>query len=235
MDKNEIAQRLRALAEPDYQRFASSLIPTIDPTTLLGVRLPALRKIAAELVREDWQSYLQTASDNTFEEIMLQGMVIGTVQLPLERIFPLIEAFLPKIDNWSVCDSFCSGLKIAREYPGQVWNFLQPFLSDQREYYLRFGVVMLLFYYIDESHLDAVLALLDAAQSDGYYAKMAVAWAVCSCYTAFPARTLAYLRTCRLDVVTYQKALQKILESNKVSRGDKAVIRAMKREIISQR
>ena len=90
MDKNEIAQRLRALAEPDYQRFASSLIPTIDPTTLLGVRLPALRKIAAELVREDWQSYLQTASDNTFEEIMLQGMVIGTVQLPPERIFPLI-------------------------------------------------------------------------------------------------------------------------------------------------
>ena len=197
--------------------------------------MPALRKIAAELVRGDWQSYLQTASDDTFEEIMLQGMVIGAVSLPPERIFPLIEAFLPKIDNWSVCDSFCSGLKIARRYPDQVWNFLQPFLSDWREYYLRFGVVMLLFYYIDETHLDAMLALLDAAQSDGYYAKMAVAWAVCSCYTAFPERTLAYLRTCRLDGVTYQKALQKILESNKVGREEKAAIRAMKCEIIPPR
>ena len=114
---DEIRNRLESLAEPEFQRFASSLIPDLKPGFLLGVRLPKLRKISREIAGNDPQGYLKEARSDSFEEIMLQGMVIGCIPGKPEQVFPLIEDFLPKIDNWSICDSFCSSLKIAREYP----------------------------------------------------------------------------------------------------------------------
>ena len=110
------------MSERDYQRFASSLIPNIEPDRVLGVRLPLLRKLAGELAREDWSGYLRDAWDGYFEETMLQGMVLGLVRAPLSKLEPYLRRFVPKIDNWSVCDSFCTGLKTARQEPEKMWE-----------------------------------------------------------------------------------------------------------------
>lgn len=224
----EIRERLLALSEEGYRAFSAKLLPSY--VQLLGVRLPALRRLARELAGSDWRSWLDTADSGCFEEILLQGMVIGYVQTDVEEILARTAAFIPLIDNWSVCDSFCSGLKIAGEHPERVWRFLQPYFSSEREFDVRFAVVMGLFYYIDDGGhwFPRLLDCLDAVCHPGYYARMAVAWAVSICFVRHPAETMMYLRRCRLESFTYSKALQKIMESRAVSPEDKEEIRRMR-------
>lgn len=228
MQKN-IKQQLATLAEEEYRIFSSGLLPNTD--NVLGVRLPLLRQIAKQLAADNWQEYLQTAQDSTFEEIMLQGMVIGYVKCPFAERLLHIQNFVPKINNWSICDSFCVGLKFANKHPEEVWNFLQPYFSSKQEFDIRFAVVMLLTYYIQDTYIDEVLNILDYVQHDGYYVKMAVAWAISICYVKLPQRTMIYLKDNHLDDFTYNKALQKIRESLKVDKETKKLIRAMKRKL----
>lgn len=220
---------LEELVEPKFQKFASSLIPNIPPDAVLGVRLPKLRKMAAQIAKGDWRAYLAQAKDDCFEEIMLQGMVIGSVQAPLPEVLACVRDFLPKIDNWSVCDSFCAGLKLAKTYPEEFWAFLQPYFQSEEEYSVRFAAVMLLNYYVDESHKDQALKLLEGIRYESYYVKMAVAWAISIYYIRFPDFTRAFLENSALDDYTYQKTLQKILESRAVESHEKEKIRRMKK------
>ncbi|WP_068782289.1 DNA alkylation repair protein [Paenibacillus sp. GM2] len=223
-----IKEQIMELAEEEYRLFSSKLIPNIDNIT--GVRLPALRKIAQRIARSDWRSYLAEAEDDYFEETMLQGMVIGYAVKDIDEVLEYTARFVPKINNWSVCDSFCGGLKLTRSHLDKVWDFLQPYLQSDQEYDLRFGAVMLLEYYVLEDYIDRVLQILDGIRHEGYYVKMAVAWAVSICYIKLPEPTLAYLQHSTLDLFTYNKALQKITESYRVDQATKQMIRSMKRK-----
>ncbi|EIT83740.1 hypothetical protein A374_18920 [Fictibacillus macauensis ZFHKF-1] len=225
---NPISAQIFERIDSDYQKFAAALIPTI--TNVLGVRLPELRKIAKKIAKDDWRCYLQSAEDHYFEEVMLQGMVIGYVTTDLHEHLSYVASFVPKIDNWSVCDSFCAGLKFIKADRALVWSFLQPYLSSSKEYDVRFGVVMLLNFYSDHDYIQKVLPLLTNIAHPGYYAKMAVAWAVATCYSKFPAITLNYLKRTTLDDFTYHKALQKIIASARVDEETKSLIRGMKRK-----
>jgi 3-methyladenine DNA glycosylase AlkD len=226
--QEKIRQQLEALADKEYRAFSSGLLPNTEH--ILGVRLPLLRKMSKQIARSEWREYLQSANENSFEEIMLQGMVIGCVKCSIEERLSYIQSFIPHIDNWSVCDSFCASLKFTRESPELMWNFLLPYLKSEHEFSIRFGVVMLIFYYIDEEHVEEILIYLDKVHHDGYYVKMAVAWAVSICYVQFPKCTLNYLAQNHLDDFTYNKALQKITESLKVDKETKKTIRAMRRK-----
>lgn len=220
--------RLLELAEEDYRRFASSLIPNID--NLLGVRLPALRKLAKEIAKGDWRAYLAEARDDYFEETMLQGMVIGYARADVEELLQHVAVFVPKINNWSVCDSFCLGLKFTRANQPRVWPFIQPYLASEAEYEIRFGVVMMLVHFVDEPYIDRVLEILDRIDHEAYYVKMAVAWALSICFSKQPEPTLRYLRgNHSLDKFTYNKALQKITELSRIDPDTKAMIRGMRR------
>lgn len=222
----DVTAELERLAEPQYAAFAGKLLPGTAHIT--GVRLPALRRLARRIAKGDWASYLDAAPNDTFEQIMLQGMVIGAIDAPPQVVLAYVEAFVPKIDNWSVCDSFCTSLKLARRQPQLVWEFLQPYLRDPRPFFARFGVVMLLMYYIDAPHLPRVLALLEQVRIDDYYVKMAVAWAASMCYAAFAQQTHAWLAGAQLDPFTRNKTIQKICESRQVSPEQKQLARALR-------
>jgi len=224
-----IKEQLMERADGEYRAFSASLIPNIDVDHMLGVRLPELRKLARKVAIGDWRTYLGQADSDYFEEIMLQGMVIGYVKTEVEDILRHVADFTPKINNWSVCDSFCAGLKFTEANKERVWEFLQPYLSSEREYDLRFGIVMLLFYYIEDMYISRVLQRLDRIRHEGYYVKMAVAWALSISYVKMPEPTLVYLTNNRLDDFTYNKALQKITESSRVDSETKKRIRGMKR------
>lgn len=223
-----IRAQIIALADEKYRQFSASLIPNIN--NVVGVRLPELRKLARNIAKSDWRAYLAQADSDYFEEVMLQGMVIGSAKADVEEILHHVAAFVPKIDNWSVCDSFCSGLKIASSHKERTWEFIQPYLASDKEYEIRFGVVMLLNYYVDEDYIHQVLERLDRIKHEGYYVKMAVAWAVSICFVKLPDITVDYLRSNSLDDFTYNKALQKITESYRVAPETKALIRSMKRK-----
>lgn len=226
MEIFELEQILHTLAEPSYCAFSGRLLPPEAAQRLLGVRLPHLRKIARELAREDWRTFLRGCPDDYFEETMLQGMVIGCAKAEPQETLAYVQSFVPKINNWSVCDSFCAGLRVARRAPEPVWRFLQPYLADEREYFARFGLVMLLAHFADTDHAQAALQRIDRMTSRAYYAQMAAAWAVSVYYVHCPEITTAYLHSSRLDAFTYRKALQKITESNRVPQAQREAIRA---------
>jgi len=215
------------MADEEYRKFSSSLIPNVD--NILGVRLPELRKLAKNIARGDWRTYLAQADNRYFEETMLQGLVIGYVKTDIEERMRYVADFVPRIDNWSVCDSFCTGLKFTKNHRSLMWDFLQPYLSSDKEYEIRFGVVMLLLYFVEDEYIERVLQWMDRIRHEGYYVKMAVAWAISVCYVKYPEPTMAFLKNNTLDDFTYNKALQKIIESLRVDSGTKHVLRSMKR------
>ncbi|TKJ84833.1 DNA alkylation repair protein [Paenibacillus sp. CFBP13512] len=223
-----IREQILAKVDSDYQQFSASLLPTI--TNILGVRIPALRIMAKQIVKDDWRIYLQQADHEYFEEVMLQGMVIGYAQMDIEERLQYMTDFVPKIDNWSVCDRFCGGLKFTSTHQQPVWEFILPYLSSEHEYEVRFAVVMLLTYYVDEYYIQDVLSHLDRIQHEGYYVKMAVAWAISICYIHLPEPTMHYLQHNQLDRFTYNKALQKITESYRIDPETKHHIRSMRRK-----
>lgn len=231
--KTTIRERLLELADENYRTFSASLIPNIG--NVLGVRLPELRKLAKAIAKGDWRSYLASADNDYFEETMLQGMVIGYAKTDVEERLRLVADFVPKIDNWSICDSFCVGLKFAGANKPRVWEFLQPYLRSDREFEIRFGVVMLLDYFVDERHIGDALQRLAHIRHEGYYARMAVAWALAECYAKFPELTMSCLEAGELDDFTYNKALQKIVESNRVDAESKRIVRAMKQKAVKAR
>lgn len=228
MTAGEIRKQLEMLSEPDFREFTAGLMPGVR--NVLGVRLPALRRIAKQEARGNWKEYFEQALDDSYEEIMLQGMVIGYLKEDLYVVQGLIRDFVPKIDNWSVCDSFCSGLKITKEYPAEMWEFIQDYFKDKRPFCVRFAIVMMLQYFVDEEHIEADLEILDRVCSEEYYVKMAAAWAISICFIRFEDITLEYLKRSRLDDFTYNKALAKITESLCVDKETKQMIRSMKRK-----
>jgi 3-methyladenine DNA glycosylase AlkD len=226
MDQS-IKERLAELAEEKYRSFTSALTPGKE--NILGVGIPLLKKMAAKLVKGDWRTYLAMAGDASMEEVMLQGMVIGLCKADIDEVLELTAGFIPKIDCWSVCDGFCSGLKITTTHKERVWEFIKPYLCADKEYELRFGIVMLL-YYLESEYAPQAFAYFDSIKHDGYYVKMAVAWVLSMYYVNLPELTLEYLKKNKLDDFTYNKALQKITESLRVDPTTKEMIRSMKRK-----
>jgi Predicted DNA alkylation repair enzyme len=222
-----VKEELLKLSDEKYQKFSSALLPGTD--NMIGVRLPVLRKLAKQIVEKDWESYLNTAEDEYFEEVMLQGIVIGLVNVSVERHFSLIAAFLPKIDNWSTCDSFITGLKFTKQHKKEVWQFIKPYFRSDKTYEIRFGVVMINAYFVECDYIDEAFAIFDAINHDDYYVKMAVAWAISSFFVYDPDKTMNYLHDSQLDTFTFNKALQKIIESRRVDAGTKTRIRRLKR------
>lgn len=221
--------RLEALAEPEYAQFSASLLPGVE--NILGVRLPALRQTAKEIVRADWRTFLKEARDDSFEEIMVQGMVIGAADAELSEKIELVCRFVPKISNWSVCDSFCTGLKIKTTEERKVFmQIIRRYAFSEKTYDIRFAAVMLLMYYTDADEIESSLELLRQMRPNGYYAKMGVAWAVSVCFVKFPEKTMRFLKENSLDDETFAKALRKITESDRVDPEKKKTIRAMMKE-----
>lgn len=209
-------------AAKDYKKFSATIIPGAQ--NVLGVRLPTLRQIAKELVKNPPAHW-----GDSHEEIMLQGMVIGLLKGKPETILQHVKDFIPKITNWAVCDTFCTGLKFTRKNKALVWEFIQPYLDSDKEFEVRFGVVMLLAYFVDDEHIDEILQKCDAicAAERAYYIKMAVAWAVSVCYVKFPEKTHKYLENSCLEPWTYNKSIQKIRESFRVDKEAKAKLQLM--------
>lgn len=226
-DYEDLKSELRELAEEDFRIFQLKLIPGTD--NILGVRTPKLKEIAIQIAKGDWSSFLQQVENNTFEETMLEGFVIGKIKTDFETILELSKAFVAKINNWAVCDLFCSNLKSCAKNKESTWEFIQPYLSSHMEYELRFAVVLGMDYLVEEKYLDKLFESYNKIKLEAYYVKMAVAWAISLCYVKFGSQTELFLLKNNLDDFTFNKALQKIVESNRVEEATKVRIRKMKR------
>ena len=161
---------------------------------------------------------------------MLKGMLIGLSSTEdIEVILKYIREFIPKIDNWAICDVFCAGLKITKKHKDEMWKLIQDYLKSDREFEIRFGIVMILDYYIEQEYLQRDFKTFDKIQSKDYYVQMAIAWAVSICLIKYYDETIRYLKVCKLDNFTFNKSLQKAIESYRIDSKQKEVLRKMKR------
>ena len=227
--KQKIKEELKQLADEKYREFHKGLCPGTE--NILGIRVPVLRDYAKKIAKEyEIKELLKNIDNEYYEEIMLQGMLIGLEKdNDMQDILKDIEEFVPKIDNWAVCDVFCAGLKITKKHKKEMWDFLQAYVTSGKEFEIRFGVVMILDYYITEEYLKKDFSIFDHIKSNQYYVQMAVAWAISVCLIKFYDKTIEYLKNAKIDKFTYNKALQKAIESYRISQEQKVELRKMKK------
>lgn len=232
MEELQIREWLLGEAEEKYQIFASKLIP--GETRLLGVRIPILRKKAKQLAKQDWENactclhHCIEKNDCYMEEKLLFGFVIGYAQMPEEQRIKWLDRWVLYIDNWSVCDSGCMTYHFMKKNPKFWWDYLQKWFNSSKEFELRFGIVSLLDHFVTDQYMDDVLAKLASIDHDGYYVKMAVAWAISVCYVFDEEKTSKLLKQQVLDEFTQNKSIQKICESLRVTKEQKQVVRGWK-------
>lgn len=224
-----IREKIYGLADEKYKQFHSSLCPGVN--NLVGVRVPVLRKYAKELVgKYNLKEILRNLQGDYYEEILLEGMLIGMAQIDVEQRIQYIKKFVPKIDNWAICDTTCAGLKFTKSNREIVWELIQKYLKSDKEFEQRFAVVMMIDFYITEDYIDLVLKGLEQVNNEAYYVKMAVAWAVSICFIKFPKKTQMLLESNKLDHFTHNKSIQKIIESYRVDKEIKKELRKLKRD-----
>ena len=139
----------------------------------------------------------------------------------VDEILSFLDSYIQKIDNWALCDSFVTHLKIVSNYPDLFLEKIKQYIKSKNEYEVRVGFVLLLNYYIDDKNLDQIFNLCNQDSLNTYYVKMAKAWLISQCFIQYKEKTLSFLKTNHLDSFTQNRAISKIRDSYRVSKEDK--------------
>lgn len=222
-----IREQLFKMQDLKYKEFHSGLCPNVDK--IIGVRVPVLREIAKKIAKTNYKEYLENAKEEYYEELLLQGLVIGYAKMSIEETFKYLKIFIPKINNWAVCDITCSNLKITKKYKEQMWQFLEEYINSKNEFEIRFALVMYLNYFLSEEYIEEILKKVDKINCNYYYVQMAIAWLISFGYIKQKYKTEKYLLKNNLDKFTQNKSIQKICESLRVSKEDKEKLRQYKK------
>lgn len=221
-----IRKRIEALADAKYKAFMESLLPGVR--NIIGVRMPELRRLSGELAKRGYDAAAFENAD-TYEETILEGLIIGRAVLDLGERLALTADFVRKIDNWAVCDTFCGALKFAKKSRERVWEFIEPYIVSDKEFEARFAAVMMLSYFTDDEYFARAIAALKRIAHEGYYAGMAVAWAFSVIAAEHPEETLEALRDPGLSGFVKNKAIQKIIESRRADPSVKQRARELRK------
>lgn len=228
MEYNEFLQELYNLQDLKYKNFHSKLIMSDN---LIGVRTPELKKIAKKIARSNYIKFFSENKHNLYEETLVHGLVLGYLKLDFNSLKPYINGFLPYINNWAICDMTAANLNIYKKNKTKdiCFNEIKKYISDSNYWINRFGYVLLLDYFIEEKYINEIFELCNNYK-DEYYVKMSIAWLISMCYIKFKGRTLTFLKSCKLDDWTYNKSIQKIIESNRIDNSEKTMLKGMKRK-----
>ena len=221
-------KELYSLQDLKYKEFQSKLIMS---NNLIGVRTPELKRIAKIIARSDYKSFFKENKHELYEENLVHGLVLGYLKLDFNELKLLVDEFIIYIDNWAVCDITVANLKTYKKNKTKdiVFNEIKKYISNNNPWINRFGYVLLLEYFLEEKYIDEIFKLCEVYK-DEYYVKMAIAWLISLCYIKYKGRTLTFFKKKKLDIWTHNKAIQKIIESNRVSNEDKKMLKGLKRK-----
>lgn len=228
---NEIIKELICLKDEKYKEFNKKLCPDTN-LEMLGIRVPVLRKLAQKIANSneyDWESFVKGENINFFEEVQLQGFIIGYKKMPFDAKLKFIEDFVAKMDSWAITDTFIPTLKIREENLKDYWNFILKYINSSKEFEVRFAIVSMLDYFIIDDYVDEVIKILNKVSHDGYYVKMAIAWTLAEIGIKYSDKAMLFLKgENNLDKFTYNKTLQKMIESYRIKDSQKDILRKMK-------
>ena len=224
--EKEIRRRLFEKQDLKYRAFQSKLIPTVDADTLIGVRTPELRKLAKEFSkRPDAGQFLAELPHAYYEENNLHGFLISDIG-DYEETLRAVEAFLPYVDNWGTCDLLSP--KVFKKNTDRLYPEIEKWIGSGKTYTVRFGLEMLLSFYLNEHFRPEMLELAAGVRSEDYYVKMMVAWYFATALAKQSEAALPYLKERRLEKETHNKAIQKAIESRRIDDAAKTYLRTLK-------
>lgn len=199
--------------------------------TKFGISIPELKKFAKKIAKDNYKYFLDNNDFETYELRLLHAFVLGYAKDDIDVLLKYFEDFVVYVEDWAVNDSLCQSFKIARKYPDRVWNYLMKYQDTTKEFESRIVSVMLLSHYLNDEYIERVFKVLDRLNADDYYSQMGIAWAIATIMGKYPDICLEYLKSknCGLNKSTYNKSLQKIRESLKVSEDIKEIVKNMKK------
>ena len=226
---NYVKEELAKNANDKCKEFNKKLCPDTK-RKMLGVKIPILRKLAKKIIANDPEEYLKNAPNEYLEEVVLEGLVIAGLKIDIKAKLEQIKNYIPKIDSWMITDTVCPTIKPRNNELEIVWEFITPYVKSQKEFEIRFAVIMMLDYFLIDEYVDKVIMALDGIKTDKYYAEMAIAWCLAEIGIRYHEKAMKYLSgNNHLNKVTYQKTLQKMRESYRISEEQKILLKEMKK------
>lgn len=222
----EIREGLYGMQDVEYREFQQKLIPTATIDTMIGVRTPELRKYAKDLgKREDIGVFLSDLPHKTFDENQLHAFIISGMK-DYDRCMEELERFLPYVDNWATCDQMSP--KIFKKHRGELLESIRRWISSTETYIIRFGVGMLMEHFLDEDFDPAYPEMVVGLRSEEYYVNMMIAWYFATALAKQYDVILPFIENRRLDTWTHNKAIQKSVESYRITPEQKAYLKTLK-------
>lgn len=222
----KIYKELQALKEKEYADFQAKLVPTIEPSTILGIMVPKLRALAKSYIRDqECQVFLDSLPHNYYDENMLHAILISEMK-DYDKCINRLEAFLPYVDNWAVCDIMSP--KLFKRYRGDLMTRIKVWIASEETYTIRFGLGMLMTHFLDEDFRPEYLDMASSIRSDEYYVNMMIAWFFATALAKQWEVSLPYIEDKRLDDWTHKKAIQKARESLRISKEKKEYLKGLK-------
>lgn len=222
----EITVRLFEMQDIKYRDFQAKLIPTIDREKIIGVRTPDLRKYAKQLSRrDDKDSFLNSLPHKYFEENALHSFIISE-EKDFDTAIAKTEKFLPYIDNWATCDQFIP--KVFAKNTEKLLPRINEWIASDKTYTVRYAVGLLLKFFLDEKFTPEYLETAASVKSEEYYINMMIAWFFAEALAKQYEDAAVYIEKRRLNKFTHNKAIQKAIESYRISDEKKAYLKTLK-------
>lgn len=214
------------LEDLGYKEFHSHLMPTVDPDTVIGVRTPELRRLAGKLAKDpEINLFLDTLPHTYYEENNLHGFILERIK-DYEACVEAVDIFLPYIDNWATCDMFTP--KVFKKHLPELLEKIREWMSSEKTYTVRFGIKMLMNYYLDEAFSPVYLEMVAGVKSDEYYINMMIAWFFATALAKQYEDTVPYLEEKRLERWIHNKTIQKAVESRRIEEQKKIFLKTLK-------
>ena len=224
----EIQKELFSLQDKEYMKFSSKLTPNVPEDTIIGVRIPEIRKLAKKLVRNnEYEDFLKELPHKYYDENLLHGAIISENK-DFENCIELLDSFLPFVDNWAVCDTISP--KIFKKHKKELIEKIKEWSQSDKTYTCRFGVEMLMTHFLDEDFKKEYLEMVANIHSEEYYVKMVIAWFFATALAKQWDYAVIYLENNRLDVWVHNKTIQKARESLKILEDKKGYLKGLKRK-----
>ena len=222
----EIQNELFSLQDPKYREMQFKIIPTVDQASIIGVRTPALRAYAKQLIkREDLPVFLSQLPHAYFDENQLHAFVISE-RKDYDHCMEEVERFLPYVDNWATCDQMSP--KVFRKHKTELLEKIKGWIHSEHPYTIRFGIGMLMEHFLDEAFDITYPEMAAQIRSEEYYVNMMIAWYFATALAKQYDAVLPFIEEKRLDTWTHNKAIQKSVESYRITPEQKEYLKSLK-------
>ena len=215
----DLQQQLFALQDKTYREFHSKLMPDTDKETVIGIRIPVLRKFAREFARRlEAREFLQQLPHQYYEENNLHMMLI-IAEKDYEKCLAEVERFVPYIDNWATCDM--PAPKCFAKHKQELLPKVEEWIASEETYTIRYGIDLLMALYLDEDFRPEYLELAASVTSEEYYVKMVIAWYFATALVKQWDAAIPYMEQRRLSDWVHRKTIQKAIESYRITKEQK--------------